>query len=885
VTAVADQTPSLVSPVAEPLPATAGPDSQDPSVTRWSPVLARVRQYGPPVIGFLLLVLAVLVLDRAFQQITYREFSERIAALDGWRIALSLALTALSFIVLAGYEQCALRFIGKRLPWPRTSLVAFVAQSIAHSTGFAAFVGVGLRYRIYAADGLDLADVARVQLFFSSTFVLGVMVLSGLALAFEPQVVAAAVAMPVGLWRLIGVLLLVGVAGYLVLSSADRFEGIRIGRHHLSLPRARTAALQILLATIDLAATAGALYVLLPGLDVGYVAFVGLFTAAIMVGVLSHVPGGLGVFESLMLLMLRPAPEHLPAVIGGLVVFRLLYYLLPLLIGTAALGGLESRQSLRRALGLGRRVVSPMAPRLFAMVSFLAGIVLLVSGALPAEPGRLAVLGELMPQPLIELSHFTGSLVGMALLLLARSLDRRVAEARSMTAALLAVGVVVSLLKGFDYEEAIVLAITLCALLASRKEFYRRASLFDGPLSAGWLIAIGATLLGTVWLIGFAYRHVEYAHEMWWQFELQANAPRSLRAVVGAALLLGTFGIMRLLRPAPARPRLPTRQELDEAQALVARGASSDDWLALTGDKPLLFNDAREAFIMYGVIGRTWVAMGQPVGPEAAWSELIWRFHEEANRHGARTVFYEVAAHALPHFMDLGLSMLKLGETARVDLAGFGLSGRRRASLRHSHGRAAKDGVIFELLSPEQILACMDRLEAISNDWLATHRTREKRFSLGFFDRAYLARVPVAVARHDGAIVAFITIWPAGDRSGCSPDLMRYGAGAPRSVMDFLMVEAMLWAKARGYRWFDLGMAPLAGLPGHRLAPLWSKLGRFLYRHGASLYNFEGLRAFKDKFDPVWEPVYLVYPRRSLPSVLADVASLIAGGRMGVIRK
>jgi phosphatidylglycerol lysyltransferase len=884
-TAMVDQPPPLVPPIEQPAPAPGAPDSADSSRVRLARVLARLRQYGPPFLGLVLLALAVLVLHRAFQQITYGELSQRIVALDSWRIGVSLALTALSFVALAGYEQCALRFIGKRLPWLRTSLVAFVTQSIAHSTGFAAFIGVGLRYRIYVADGLDLGDVAKVQLFFSSTFVLGVMMLSALALVFEPQAVAAAVALPVEIWRLIGVLLLLGVVGYLVLSSAGGFTGIRVGHRHVSLPRAGTAALQILLATIDLAAVAGALYVLLPGLDVSYIAFVGLFTAAIIVGVMSHVPGGLGVFESLLLLMLQPPPEHLPAVIGGLVVFRLLYYVLPLLIGTGVLGALESRQSVRRALGLGLRAVSPMAPRLFAMMSFLAGIVLLVSGALPAEPERLAVLGELTPHPLIELSHFTSSLVGMALLLLARSLDRRIAEAWSMTVALLAVGVVASLLKGFDYEEATILAITLCALLASRNEFYRRASLFDERPSLGWLIAIGATLLGTAWLIGFAYRHVEYTQQMWWQFELQADAPRSLRAVVGAAVLLGTFGIMRLLRPSPARPRLPSSQELDDAQALVMRGTSNDDWLALTGDKSLLFSDARDAFIMYGVIGRTWAAMGQPVGPETAWSELIWRFHEEANRHGARTVFYEVPARALPYFMDLGLSMLKLGESARVDLAGFGLSGRRRANLRQGHARAARDGTTFELLSPEQTLACMDRLEAVSNDWLAGHRTREKRFSLGFFDRAYLARVPVAVARHDGEIVAFVTIWPAGDRGACSPDLMRYATGAPRTVMDFLMVETMLWAKAQGFRWFELGMAPLAGLPAHRLAPLWTKLGRFLYRHGASLYNFEGLRAFKDKFDPVWEPVYLVYPRRSLATALADVAALIAGGRIGIIRK
>jgi phosphatidylglycerol lysyltransferase len=851
---------------------------------RWR-LVARLRQYGPPAVGLVLLVLAALVLDRALRQITYAELSRQIEALAGWPLVLSLGLTALSFAALAGYEQCALRFIGKRLPWPRTSLVAFVAQSIAHSTGFAAFVGGGLRYRIYAADGLDLADVAKVQLFFSSTFVLGVISLAGLALAFEPQFLASPVALPMAIWRAIGVLLLGGVAGYLLLSSAEGFTGFRLGRHQISLPRANTTGLQILLATLDLAAAAGALYVLLPDLGVGYVGFVGLFTAAIIVGVLSHVPGGLGVFESLLLLMLQPAPEQLPAVIGGLVVFRLLYYLLPLVIGTALLGALEVLQPVRRALGIGLRVVSPMAPRLFAMMSFLAGIVLLVSGALPAEPGRLAALGQLAPQPLIEISHLTGSLVGMALLLLARSLDRRIAEAWSVTVALLAVGALASLLKGFDYEEAIVLAITLCALLASRKEFYRRASLFDERPSPGWLLAVAATLLGTIWLAGFAYRHVEYAHQLWWQFELRANAPRSLRAALGAAVLFGAFGILRLLRPAPARPRLPTSWELDEAQALVASGASNDDWLALTGDKPLLFSAARDAFIMYGVIGRTWVAMGQPVGPEAAWSELIWQFHEAANRHGARTVFYEVPGRALPHFMDLGLGMLKLGERAHVDLAGFGLGGRRRANLRYGHNRAAKEGAVFELLSPEQALACMDRLEAISNDWLACQRTREKRFSLGFFDRAYVARVPVAVARDDGGIVAFVTLWPAGDHSTCSPDMMRHAAAAPRTVMDFLMAESMLWAKAQGFHWFELGMAPLAGLPAHRLAPLWSKLGRFLYRHGASLYNFEGLRAFKDKFDPTWEPVYLIFPRRSLPTVLADVAALIAGGRIGIIRK
>ncbi len=849
---------------------------------------AWLKDYAPPSIGLGMFLIALWVLHHALQRITYADLSAEIAALAGWRVAAAIGFTAVSFLALAGYEICALRFVGKSLSWVRASLVAFIAQSIAHSTGFAAFIGVGLRYRIYAAEGLDLGDVARIQLFFTSTFSLGVMVLAGLALALEPQRAAAAVALPLGAWRMVGVALLTAVALYLLLGASGRFAAIKIGRHHLNLPSSGLTALQILLAAIDLVAAGAALYVLLPDLGMSLPAFIGMFTAAIIVGVLSHVPGALGVFESMLLLMLQPAPAALPAVLGALVMFRVIYYVLPLVLGAITLGALEWRRSgglIRQAVGLGWRAASPLVPRLFAILTFLGGTVLLISGALPAEQARLEIVSQFLPDPLVELSHFTGSLIGMALLLLARSLNHRVSEAWLGAVWLLGAGVVVSLLKGFDYEEAIFLLILLGPLSASRKEFYRTSSLWEERFSLGWLLTVVITLAAVIWLILFAYRHIDYSHELWWQFELVGDAPRSLRATLGAAVLLGAVGLFLLLRPATRQPTLPSHEELEAVQAIIAGSNANGDWLALTGDKALLFDDAGDGFIMYGAIGRTFVAMGEPVGPERAWSELIWRFHEEANRHGARTVFYEVPGRALPHFLDLGLSIMKLGENAKVDLSTFGLEGKHRANMRHGYNRAKRDGARFEILQPEALPAAMDRIEAISNSWLAAHNTREKRFSLGFFERGYVARMPVAVVWVADEIQAFTNLWLAGDRSSCSPDLMRYGADAPKSVMDFLMIETMLWAKAEGYRWFELGMAPLSGLPVHHLAPLQSKLGWLLYRHGAPFYNFEGLRAFKDKFDPVWEPVYLLYPRGKLARVLADIAALVAGGWVGVVRK
>jgi phosphatidylglycerol lysyltransferase len=169
---------------------------------------------------------------------------------------------------------------------------------------------------------------------------------------------------------------------------------------------------------------------------------------------------------------------------------------------------------------------------------------------------------------------------------------------------------------------------------------------------------------------------------------------------------------------------------------------------------------------------------------------------------------------------------------------------------------------------------------------MAGKKTREKGFSLGYFHPPYLARCPLAVARVDGRIVAFTNLLAGGGREELSADLMRHLPGAPPGVMDFLFAEVMAWGRDAGYRWFNLGMAPLSGLPQHALAPLWGRVGSLLYRHGEHFYNCQGVRDFKEKFDPVWEPRYLASPGRvALPLVLAQVAALLSGGWKGVVSK
>ena len=180
----------------------------------------------------------------------------------------------------------------------------------------------------------------------------------------------------------------------------------------------------------------------------------------------------------------------------------------------------------------------------------------------------------------------------------------------------------------------------------------------------------------------------------------------------------------------------------------------------------------------------------------------------------------------------------------------------------------------------------MRELRAVSDEWLAEKSAAEKGFSLGYFDDAYLLRFPVAVIEQDNRIQAFANVWPGAGGVEVSIDLMRHRRDAPNGVMEALFVHLMLWGKQQGYRWFALGMAPLSGFEQSAVASLWNRVGAFVYEHGESLYNFQGLRAYKEKFNPVWEPRYLACPGGlRLPRILADVSALVAGGYRRIFLK
>lgn len=863
-----------------------------PPGPRRRPVIAwDLLRKAAPFITVVLFAGALYLLQRQLAGFHYRDVMLFLRTLPRSRVLLAVLFTALGYAAMTGYDALAFRNLRNPLPYRKIALASFAGYAFSNSLGFALLTGTPVRARLYSGWGLSAPQVTRVVVFCFLTFWLGFITLGGVVFLLEPLPVPHGFYLDIATARPLGFLFLGLSLTYLGLA-ASRRKPLVVRGIELPLPGLRLAIGQVVLSCLDWGLAAAAMYALLPdhaGLD--YPQFLAVFLLAQLAGVASQVPGGLGVLEATILYLLtRLSPATpVPQILGALVAFRGIYYFAPLLLASLGLAGYETRlrqrQVLRMASAIGTRV-SVVVPQVLSLTIFLGGALLLVSGATPAVRSRMEFLSALLPLSLIELSHFVGSLVGVGLMLLALGLQRRLDAAYQLTVCLLATGIVVSLLKGFDYEEAIALSLMLAALLPCRRHFYRKAALTHEPFTPAWIAATTMVVAGSLWLGIFSYKNVQYSRELWWVFTLRGNAPRFLRASVGVISAALGVALWRLLRPAVHQPQWPTEEDRDAALAVAATSPRTFAYLAVLGDKQLLFNDQRTAMLMYGVEGRSWVSMGDPVGPEADRAELAWRFRELCDQHRGWCSFYQVNERRLHLYVDLGLSLVKLGEEARVPLADFSLAGPGRKKLRWAQRKTEELGCRFEIVPASQVAPLMPELQALSAAWLKEKNTREKGFSLGFFDPGYLQRLPLALVRGESGIVAFSNLWLGGDREELSIDLMRHVADAPSVVMDYLFVELMLWGRANGYRWFNLGMAPLSGLEGRAIAPLWSRLGTMVYRHGEHFYNFQGLRLYKEKFEPVWEPRYLACPGGlALPRVLADVAALISRGFRGLMAK
>ena len=843
--------------------------------------------YAPVLIAFLIFLFAAKVLSEELSTIDFADVVAQLDSLPWYKISLALLFTAISYFSLTNYDRLAISHINRELKSWKIRAISFTAFAVGNNVGISAISAGSIRYRAYSNAQFSATEIASIVAFCALTFGLGASLLLGFTLLLEPANTLSGLGISVSLLKLLAIIFITVTSIYLLLSLKKQHT-FTLGRWNVSLPKSSIALQQILFAAAELLAAAAALYILLPNdIQLNFTVFLGAYLIAIFLGIISNVPGGIGVFEGTLLVLLPAVPKV--ELLGAIVAYRVIYYFLPLGFAILLMSIHEygiHHQRVKQVLNKGTDWLSNLAPQLLGTLVFIAGSGLLISGSLPGEQDRLKLLSDFIPLPFLEASHLLNSVVGVALLVVSRGLFQRLRSAHHIALFLLIAGIVVSLGKGLDIEESIGLALIAITIWVSRDEFYRDAALMKQNFSFNWIVAIIAVVSASIWLGFFVHQHVEYRDALWWKFALNADAPRMLRGVLVSGLTIAIFILYRLIRPAPPAPKIATPNDLAKAKTIIKLSTSAFSNVALTGDKRFLFDESDEAFIMYQVSGDSWISMGDPIGNPDKFESLVWEFKELSHHYADRAVFYQVSEQHLPLYIDMGLSLSKLGEEARISLPDFSLKGSHRSGLRQAKSKAVRSGATFEVIPKEHVIDYIDELKNISDQWLADKSAHEKGFSLGQFKADYLCHFDIAVIKVNGDITAFANLWSSGDKTELSIDLMRHSQHAPKGVMDYLFIELMLWGQTEGYQWFSLGMAPLSGLDKHQLSSLWNKAGNTIFKIGGEFYNFDGLRRYKEKFHPEWHPLYLAAPGGlALPRVLIDATLLISGGLKNVYKK
>ena len=535
----------------------------------------------------------------------------------------------------------------------------------------------------------------------------------------------------------------------------------------------------------------------------------------------------------------------------------------------------------------------------------LVGLVNVLSAVSPSLPDRVRWLMPVFPFPIRAGGHVFAALTGFLLLTLSANLLRRKHIAWLLTVTLLGISIASHLIKGLDYEESLLAIVPLIQLIVMRKTFTARS---DRPsVFQGVRVLIGALLFtiayGTAGFyvldgrfkvngepvnFGF-FASIEQTLAIFFTEDNAGLEPTTRYGaffinsiyIVGATTLV--YALFMLLRPVLLRGAPATVSDRKRAKEIIEQsGQTSLARLALLKDKSYYFSPSGQSVIAYVSKGRAAIALGDPIGPVQDRVEAILTFSQFCHRNDWFPAFYETATDQLERYSKLGFQQIQIGEEAIVDLTTFTLKGKAAQNLRTALNRSAKAGYHFTLYESPIPPELFQQLKPVSDEWLKDKQGSEKQFSIGWFDEDYLRDCLIAVVYDaDHQVVAFANLLSGYNRREVTIDLMRHRLDAEKGTMDFLFVSMFQHFKEAEYDSFNLSLSPLAGVGAKPSARKAEKALNYLFNHLNQFYNFKGLHQFKEKFQPRWEPRYLVFPgRASLPEVILGLVRADSGDRL-----
>ncbi len=516
------------------------------------PFIQKIFKTLGPVIVTCIFLGAIWLLYSEISKYSLADIRMSLERISTGKLLASLGLMVLNYAILVGYDWLAIIGIGKSLPLSKVSLVSFVGQAVSYNFG-ALLGGSTVRFRMYSAWGFTPMEFVRLVLMLALTFWVGALGLVGLIFLIAPPVIPPELAhyIHVTNMRPLGGILFAVAMSYLLICKYVH-KPIHIFGKEFTFPPFKIALAQAIVAGIDLVVAGACLYVLLPDVTVSFIEFLPTYLMGMVAVVLSHVPGGAGVLE-VVILHLTTADRQ--GVLAALLCFRVIYYLLPLLLAALIFAAYEVANQTKQASGMmhnAGRWMRAFSPSIMAWTVFAMGSILCFFVVLPISSEAVAFLVGFESLSVLEVSHMVMALCGVMLLFLAPGLEHRQSVAWRAVVLTLALAAVAVFLSSMNWLLSIIIVLTLVCVLSVRRRCCRPSSLWRLRLVPSWFF--GALLiLGSAAGFGLVI-HSSQASEpsLWFVADYAADTPRFIRTL-GAEFLLILALAVGFWRTAPLR--------------------------------------------------------------------------------------------------------------------------------------------------------------------------------------------------------------------------------------------------------------------------------------------------------------------------------------------
>lgn len=589
----------------------------------------------------------------------------------------------------------------------------------------------------------------------------------------------------------------------------------------------------------------------------------GIFVIGCILGLASFIPGGLGSFELVVLGSLKSFGIDTELILSWLLLYRLFYYILPFLLGLVFfvrdLGTIFDERNDK----IPSRIIKSLGLDLFSLMLYLGGAFMIFSSTIPDELSKIHWLRNFSPINANLIYQFPSIIFGLAFIILGRAKRERVKRAGRLSLIILSLALFYSIFSGFGLIEIFYILILIFLGRRTRDVATRDQFVYSPEALTIDFLVLAFISLVTIYFMGLNYRltPLNYKDFLIIPFE------RSFLNFFFFFLIL--IFIMKILIRYLEGEKIKLGEKLDREKVLKILSdyqSGPETPLALVGDKKIYYYEEEGQATCGLSIYTYWdrvIVMGSPFGKEEDYNKLLEKFLSDVDLYGYKAIFYEIGEEETIRLHDFGFSFIKFGEMASIDLEEFSLEGHEHRSQRNIMSKFDKASYRFEVVSGPFDDDFLDKLEEISNDWLEGRR--EKGFSLGYFNRDYLRLCDMAIVKDaDGKILAFANIMPNQNDTWATIDLMRYyREGTPNSIMDFLFLNLFLYFKDKEKKYFEMGMAPLSNVGINANSFVEEKVAYLVYKFGYKFYSFEGLRAYKEKFKPIWQAIYLSYPKKS----------------------